>query len=118
MAETPSAYFAVVPQDVTIDTPNMQYVDLVVQPIAAVTLVTEPKDMEMAEKLAPLAAVVEKDDTVMGFTIKVLVNCVALKKGDLRTKPQVGTSSQNRSEERRPPPKITTQQLLKRMRHR
>ena len=122
MSETPSAYFAAKPHTLLVtqhpdfrETPNMQYMDLVVQSTAGVTLCTDPKDLAMAEKLAPLAAVVEDGDTIMGFTIRVLVNCVPLKKGDLLTKPLVEKAKRSNADVAKP---VTSQQLLKKMRHR
>ena len=116
MAETPSAYFAVQPPEVLTDTPNMQYVDLVVQSTAGITLCTTPGDLGMAQKLAPLAEVVEKDDTIMAFTIRVLVNCVDLKKGDLLTKPRVEKPKSTHARKHVEP--ITSNQVLKKMKHR
>ena len=110
MADTPSAYFAVQPPEKPKDTPNMQFVELIVQSIAGLT-VAAGATMAMAELLAPLAAVVERDDTVMGFTIKVLVNCVDLRKGDLLTKPPVEKAKKAR-DERKP---VTTQEVLKQL---
>ena len=110
MADTPSAYYAVQPPKNPKDTTNMQFVDLVVQSTAGLTI-TEGLTQEMAESLAPLAAVVEKDDTVMGFTIKVLVNCVDLRKGDLLTKPPVEKAKKAR-DERKP---VTTQEVLNKL---
>ena len=114
MTENPSAYFAVKPPEALTDQPNMVFVELKVQSAAGVTVHTDKTNTEMVENLAKLVAVVENDDTMMGFTIKVLVNCVALKKGDLLTKAAV--EKPKRALEAAKP--VTTQQVLKRMRQR
>ena len=114
MAETPSAYFAVKPPDAPKDKPNMEFVDLVIQSIAGFTVGNGKEGMERASLLAPLAAVVEQDDTVMGFAIRVLVNCVDPKKGDLLTKPSVEKAKKPKDELK----PVTTQQVLKKMKKR
>ena len=111
MADTPSAYWAVHPVENPKDTPNMMFVDVVVQSTAGLTF-ADGLPRQLAESLAPLAAVVERDDTLMGFTIKVLVNCVDLKKGDLLTRPSVEKAKKVKDERRA----VTTQEVLKRAR--
>ena len=89
----------------------MVFVDLVVQSTAGLTVGTGKGNMERASLLAPLAAVVEQDDTVMGFAIKVLVNCVDLKTGDLLTKPHVEKAAKAKSQ----PKPVTTEEVLKKL---
>ena len=112
MLENPSAYFAVKPPEAHSDQPNMVFVELNVQSASGVTIHTDKSNKEMVENMSTLAAVVENSDTMMGFTIKVLVNCVALKKGDLLTKAAI--EKPKRALEAVKP--VTTQQVLKRMR--
>ena len=114
MLENPSAYFAVKPPEAHSDQPNMVFVELNIQSASGVTIQTDKSNKEMVENMSKLAAVVENSDTMMGFTIKVLVNCVALKKGDLLTKAAV--EKPKRPLEAAKP--VTTQQVLKRMRQR
>ena len=114
MLENPSAFFAVQPPETHADEPNMVFVELNVQSASGVTIHTDKTNKEMVENMSNLAAVVENSDTMMGFTIKVLVNCVALKKGDLLTKAAVEKTK--RALDAAKP--VTTQQVLKRMRQR
>ena len=102
------------PPETPTDHPNMVFVDLKVQSASGVTIHTDKSNKEMVENMSNLAAVVENSDTMMGFTIKVLVNCVALKKGDLLTKAAV--EKPKRALEAAKP--VTTQEVLKRMRQR
>ena len=114
MKENPSAFFAVQSPVTLKDEPNMVFVELKVQSASGVTIHTDKSNTEMVENMSRLAAVVENSDTMMGFTIKVLVNCVALKKGDLLTKAAVEKTK--RALDAAKP--VTTQQVLKRMRQR
>jgi hypothetical protein len=114
MLENPSAYFAVKPPEAHTDQPNMVFVELNVQSASGVTIQTDKSNKEMVENMSKLAAVVENSDTMMGFTIKVLVNCVALHKGDLLTKAAV-EKTKRPLEAAKP---VTTQTVFKRMRQR
>ena len=110
-SDTPSAYFAVKPPDAREEEPNMKFVDIVVQSTSGVTIVPEKGNVEMAELLSPLASVVEKGDTIMGFEIKVLVIGVPLTKEVLLTKPHVDKAKRPKEAAKA----ITTQQVLKKM---
>jgi hypothetical protein len=114
MSENPSAFFAVQPPETHKDQPNMVFVELKVQSASGVTIHTDKSNKEMVENMSTLAAVVENSDTMMGFTIKVLVNCVALHKGDLLTKAAV-EKTKRPLEAAKP---VTTKTVFKRMRQR
>ena len=114
MLENPSAFFAVQPPETHKDQPNMVFVELKVQSASGITIHTDKSNREMVENMSKLVAVVENSDTMMGFTIKVLVNCVALKKGDLLTKAAVEKTKRTLDAAK----PVTTQQVLKRMRQR
>ena len=109
--ETPSAFFAVGPAEKG-DDPNMVYVSLVVQSTVGCTIPSTPTDFAMAENLRPLAQAVSRPDTAMGFTLKVLVNCVALTKGDILTKARVEKPKKEKDDIK----PVLAKQVLKRLR--
>ena len=62
----------------------MQYEELLVTSSTGVNLAF---DNSTKFKCAQMAAAAEDTDTVLGFRIRVLVNCDILKRGDLLTRP-------------------------------
>ena len=82
--DSQSAFFAVRFNDDATIPPNMVYEEIMVTATTGVTLAFGTDTKLLCAKMAEAA---EETDAVMGFRIRVLVNNVDLKRGDLLTRP-------------------------------
>ena len=111
-AESPSAYFAVNVPENPLDTPNMMYEDIVVTSSTGVTLAFKEENKTNCAKMAAAAT---REDAVVRFKMRVLVNQAVLQRGDLLTRPE-RTYEGCAVREPKAPARITPGDVVKRQR--